>query len=98
MLIRLLKYCFGKVGEITSKLREFLKSETNQTLTLYKDEGRLVVDLESQHTASGLVPTEGLDDKSAADHTEDSDEIMMISESKKKDLFDLAEMKKALDN
>lgn len=93
-----MKYCFGKVGEITTKLREFLKSDTQNMLTIYKDQAALVVDMESQNTASALVPAEGIEQRSVADQTEDSEEIMQISDAKKKELFDLMELKKALDN
>lgn len=93
----MLKFCFGKVGEITTKLREFLKSDTQNTFEIYKDQGRLVVDMASQNTASGLVPAEAIDQGSAVDQSEESEEIMRISESNKKNFLDLQELKKALE-
>ena len=53
--------------------------------------------MSSQQTGSGLVPTEGIDDKSAADESEENDEIMKLSDAKRKDLFDLMDLKNALD-
>ena len=93
-----MKYCFGKVGEITTKLRDFLKSDTQNMFTIYKDQATLVVDMESQNTASALVPAEGVEQRSVADQTEESEEIMQIRDDKKVDLFDLLELKKALVN
>lgn len=82
--------------EITEKLRDFLKSETKNTFEVYKDQGRLVVTSESQHSSQNLVPAERIDPRGAVEQSEESDEIMQISESKKADIMDLMELKKAL--
>lgn len=82
--------------EITEKLREFLKSETKNTFEVYKDQGRLIVSSESQQSSASLVPAERIDPQAAVEESEDGDEIMQVSESKREDLRDLMELKQAL--
>lgn len=89
---RLIKYGLSRVGEVTEVLRSFLKSETDNTISLYQQEGRIIV--AQTQSSAGLVP----EDAEGADSDIDSveEKATTLTAAQRAELAALQDLKKAI--
>lgn len=83
-----MKFGIGRVGQITQLLRDFIKSDEQNTFQIYQQQGRLIVE-ESQASNAGLVP----EDLGAHESEEEDSAEEGMTAAQRKEYSDIRELK-----
>ena len=92
----MIKFTSNKVVQYTDILRKYLKSETDNNMTIYMDQGKIFTDTSNQTMA--LVPADKSANHSEPEEDDESEGAEEVRNEKRKDMLDLEELKQVVNN